>query len=400
MNGSGKSNILNAILLLKKLSKSKPRHGGHKQDLSLNKSNLVFKFIVNGKDVTYKAKISYVNNPKNQQDIITAHESWNFKEVTGYAGWVELPLNVLASITTGKANEDPSLFLHRYYRYLRLGSSHRLRAIGFVPIDSLFGKKDKKSKKVFAVLREINDFLSRINYYTASQYTDPSESPASFELQDNELLHQPFGYDPDHIRFLYDLYKSYAENSKAFSEYLSIVGRNGIGLIDTIKFPKIPIPSNEVEIRTGGKIVKRKVPREFVAPLFIVNNTKLSPNQLSEGTFRSLALVFYLSTDRSRLLLVEEPEVCVHHGLLASVIELVKSYAEKKQIVMSTHSDFVLDHVQPGSVFLVKNERGKGTTVRHLPKALTNKGYIALREYLSGTGNLGEYWRQTNFQND
>ena len=135
------------------------------------------------------------------------------------------------------------------------------------------------------------------------------------------------------------------------------------------------------------------VEKILVIPQFNIGKNELSPNQLSEGTFKTITLLFYLITEASKVLLVEEPEVCVHHGLLSSIIELIKTYSRDKQIVLSTHSDFVLDEVNPENVYKVTNLPLKGTKVSHVPKSMSRLELAALREYLEVEGNLGEYWR-------
>jgi predicted ATPase len=131
-----------------------------------------------------------------------------------------------------------------------------------------------------------------------------------------------------------------------------------------------------------------------VIPQFRLGRQKLSPNQLSEGTFKTLALLFHVITEESSALLIEEPEVCIHHGLLSSILELVKSYSRRKQMIISTHSDYVLDHVTPENVLRVTFDKSQGTSVHHISKIMTAKEYLALREYLEQDGNLGEYWRE------
>jgi predicted ATPase len=99
-------------------------------------------------------------------------------------------------------------------------------------------------------------------------------------------------------------------------------------------------------------------------------------------------------TDNSTALLIEEPEVCVHHGLLSSILELIKSFSKRKQMILSTHSDYVLDHVSPENVYKVSSEPLAGTVVSHITKSMTAKELLALRDYLEREGNLGEYWRE------
>jgi predicted ATPase len=135
----------------------------------------------------------------------------------------------------------------------------------------------------------------------------------------------------------------------------------------------------------------------MIIPTVHVGGAQLSFNQLSEGTLRTLALLFYIVTDQSELLLIEEPEVCVHHGLLKSLIEVIKEYGRTKQIIFSTHSESVVDSLQPEQLLLVNKDPNRGTIVSSLTKSMSKSGYDALKKYLSTVGTLGEYWRLSGF---
>jgi predicted ATPase len=165
-------------------------------------------------------------------------------------------------------------------------------------------------------------------------------------------------------------------------------------LVDKITFREIRTSSTEYSVQVGGKIERRRAEKVLVIPQFRRGKNILSPNQLSEGTFKTLALLFYIITEESTALLLEEPEVCVHQGLLSSILELIKKYSMEKQMIVSTHSDYVLDHVKPENVLSVKADPVDGTVVRHLRKTMSKKEYEALRYYLGHEGNLGEYWRE------
>ena len=160
------------------------------------------------------------------------------------------------------------------------------------------------------------------------------------------------------------------------------------------------MPSSSYEIKTGGKIKETKRNRILIVPCFVVSGNNLSPNQLSEGTLKTLALLFYALTDDSKLLLIEEPEVCIHHGLLNSIIAIIKSQSKKKQIIISTHSDYVLDLLKPENIILVKKTDKAGTTAKLLTKSLSINAYKALHLYLEESGNLGEYWKEGGFDNE
>ena len=243
----------------------------------------------------------------------------------------------------------------------------------------------------------ISELTSSITYYSASQFTDPSKCPASLEIDEEGALRQSFFRHNEHARFIYALYQQYKKSSKVYDQFLSIIGKTGVKLVDSIKFNEVKVPSRAVEVKTGGKVIKKAKQTLVVIPSFIIGKTKLSPNQLSEGTFKTLAIVFYLITDKSKILLLEEPEVCVHHGLLATVMELIKTFSSKKQIIITTHSDFVLDMLEPENVFIVQYLKDQGTVVKHIPKSFSKTNYKALKEYLNTSGNLGEYWRHGGF---
>src|SRR5690606_31988632 len=161
---------------------------------------------------------------------------------------------------------------------------------------------------------------------------NPSRTPSSFEIEENDRVVETYSDRGPHLSFVSGLYQTSKNNPDLYENYLNIVGPSGIGLIQTIKWKPVVLSSGTVDVRTVGRGVRRRKKRVLIVPVVTVNKSKLSFNQLSEGTFRTLALLFYLATDESRLLLVEEPEVCVHHGLLRSVIEAIKTYSTRKQI--------------------------------------------------------------------
>ena len=97
--------------------------------------------------------------------------------------------------------------------------------------------------------------------------------------------------------------------------------------------------------------------------------------------------------------MLEEPEVCVHHGLLTSIVELIRIYSKNKQILISTHSDAVLDKLDLENVFKVERENGKGTVVSSIRKNIKGTELRALKEYLANEGSLGEFWKHGDLEN-
>jgi predicted ATPase len=152
------------------------------------------------------------------------------------------------------------------------------------------------------------------------------------------------------------------------------------------------------EVQSGGKLLKKRRTRTLIIPTVDVRGDELSFNQLSEGTFRALALLYYVMHGSGDLLLLEEPEVCIHHGLLNSVVSVIREYSRDRQIILSTHSDLVVDMLKPEDLRLVRDINAKGTRVTTVSQSMTLKGVGALKEYLRTSGTLGEYWKHSGFE--
>src|SRR5262249_26786726 len=182
------------------------------------------------------------------------------------------------------------------------------------------------------------------------------------------------------LTFLHELHRCSITSPALYNQYMSIVGNKGIALVDEIRWRMVKAPKRNFRVRAGGAVVTETRDQSIVIPTMVVRGVRLAPNQLSEGTFRSLAIIFNLLSAKGDLVLLEEPEVCVHHGLLSSIVEIMKNCSAKRQVIFSTHSDFVLDALYPESVQIVRYSPHSGTTVRKLPDAMSSRDFTALKE--------------------
>jgi predicted ATP-dependent endonuclease of OLD family len=385
INGAGKSNILNALTLLRKLYRARPPTRDEESS-SLSKCHIAAEIEYQKKTLFIKGKVAYETDERNYDEVYYSELKFNFREFTDYSNWITIPIQWLTEQYAFAVLDEapPEVMKMRLLRYF-----------AFKDYDEY--EVTLKSKKIRRLLHNVGVLFGGISYYSASQFSDPSRCPVSIEFEGNRPLRRP--RSTGHDKFILDLYKSSKADNTQYKRYLNTVGNEGLGLVNEIEFREMEMPSSYYEVKVGGKISKIERTRLLVVPRFTVNNTQLSPNQLSEGTFKTLALVFYILTDDSKLLLIEEPEVCVHHGLLSSIISLIETQSKKKQIVMSTHSDFVLDHLDPENLLLVKWLPNRGTIATPLDKSMSKNDYEALRVYLRESGNLGEYWKEGGFEN-
>jgi energy-coupling factor transporter ATP-binding protein EcfA2 len=111
----------------------------------------------------------------------------------------------------------------------------------------------------------------------------------------------------------------------------------------------------------------------------------LKPHNISDGTLRILAIISALYGGFS-LIVLEEPENCVHPYLLETLMDLARD--SPSQVIITTHSPYLLDHVKPEEVYLVRKE-GLETNVKKL--STTSEMEYAKR-FLEEGGTLGEAW--------
>lgn len=372
-NSSGKTNILKALLLLKKLTGGERLYRYEKEELT-GKSKLKVYFNIDGKKVILKAIVETYTDENNNDIVVTSRQEWYMKDVTGNAKRLKIPLFYASEYHKKRSSFQRRIIMseEKYYYMRRTGFS--------------------APESAMKVLAKIAMFASEMRYYSASQFTNPGNCPISFEIEKEGAKRRGLRLY-GHTKFLFDLYTEFKANSHEYQQFFDIIGPNGIGLINEICFNEMVTSTVDYSVKSGGRIRKRTREKILVVPQFTIGNNNLSPNQLSEGTFKTITLLFYLVTEASSILLVEEPEVCVHHGLLSSIIELIKTYSHDKQIILSTHSDFVLDHVRPKNVYKVSNTSKEGTKITHITKSMSKRELKALKNYLETEGNLGEYWK-------
>ena len=111
----------------------------------------------------------------------------------------------------------------------------------------------------------------------------------------------------------------------------------------------------------------------------------LSYRQIADGTLRLLAFITALHLD-STLVAFEEPENCVHPHLLETLVDMLRK--APCQVVVTTHSPYLLDYVKPEEIVVVEKIEGE-TKARRLsePEELER-----VRRMLEEGLTMGEIW--------
>ena len=109
--------------------------------------------------------------------------------------------------------------------------------------------------------------------------------------------------------------------------------------------------------------------------------------RLSDGTLRFLCLISILChPSPPPLICIEEPEIGLHPDIMPIIAELLIEASQRTQIIVTTHSDILVDalsHV-PEAVLVCEKE-SNATSVRRLNQD-------DLREWLKEY-SLGDLWR-------
>ena len=123
-----------------------------------------------------------------------------------------------------------------------------------------------------------------------------------------------------------------------------------------------------------------------VQVFFQEGDISVPATRLSDGTLRYLSLLAILCHPQPPpLICIEEPELGLHPDILPTVADLLREASERCQLVVTTHSDVLVDALtdEPESVVVCEKHCGK-TEMRRLNKA-------ALSDWLKDC-YLGELW--------
>lgn len=80
--------------------------------------------------------------------------------------------------------------------------------------------------------------------------------------------------------------------------------------------------------------------------------------EVSDGTIQALALMVAIHDPRATAVVLEEPENSIHPWVIRHVIDACLEASKIRQILITTHSPVVLNHVRPESIWLMWRRRG------------------------------------------
>ncbi|MBS0197812.1 MAG: AAA family ATPase [Planctomycetes bacterium] len=174
------------------------------------------------------------------------------------------------------------------------------------------------------------------------------------------------------------------QDPSRLDELRSLLGPGGLGLIDEINIVEIaprhsPSPAPDT--------LEKRYAISFMPGPDIAGSHRYFPfTGLSTGTRRVVELLTHLVFDKSSCMLVEQPEDCIHPGLLAKVIGVLEAYSDRTQLICTTHSPQVINLIGAKGLRLVAAADGRTSVTE-----LNDSQRSAVDDYLDDKGTLAEY---------
>nr|WP_281380352.1 AAA family ATPase [Armatimonas rosea] len=125
------------------------------------------------------------------------------------------------------------------------------------------------------------------------------------------------------------------------------------------------------------------------AQLYLIEGDyRIPATRLSDGTLRYLCLLAILCNPEPQpLICLEEPELGLHPDLLSGLVDLIKECSERTQMIVTTHSEFIVDGFSenPECVVVVDKEDG----ITKMKRLSHDSLKVWLEEY-----SLGQLWNR------
>lgn len=368
-NGAGKTNILNAIdWVSRSIVRPDRIELGVAGNESLDEVSICFQIELNHETYEYRMSVSHAINKQ-------------LTEMTEY-------LNRLDS--TGKTHP---IFYRRGSNIQITDKSDIIRISQLTPaLAALFSLLPAEDVN-FRHIATIKSFFENVRYYafidnpTAVHYvtSDLYEDWKSRYRSDGEITESVL------LRLIY----LWQEDQERFDELIQILGPNGLDVLESIEIREMKSvhpTTDRISNLTQNPDSTIYIPMMKPSPQMGGAGRFFSFSELSVGTRKIVAVVVSLLFDKSSLMLVEQPEDSIHTGLLRKLIDIIRMYSFQSQVLFTTHSQEVLDILEPEEVLLATADRGY-TKVRKL----TDEEVSRAKDFLKYEGSLSDFLEPLDF---
>ncbi len=243
INGSGKSNFLNGLLLLRRLARN--TNMTSEEDFAPSICKVKTTFMIDDKPISLDSKIKYTVNEFNVDQVVSSSQEWKFEKSNEDSNPLKLSM---ARFFELKEYLSPSFWGKKPQGITQEDWQDFVAKNFETAFKTNLPVTQKEIKMIDEVFTSTNYLISNISYYSASRFTDPTKCSTYFEIGDENNWRRQSRVGTEHQRFMRDLYFINKNDNKKFKEFLSIVGEEGVGLIDTIEYKEFEVPTIASEL--------------------------------------------------------------------------------------------------------------------------------------------------------
>ncbi len=231
-------------------------------------------------------------------------------------------------------------------------------------------------------------FLRQVRYY---HFDEPSKSEEPREIITNSIYKKWLSKyestsDPGDSALMRILHMKLSDPEK-FTEFESLIGSNGIGLLKRIHYAHYDFNRPMTDGKSAATDDEGRLHYIAFTPDKASDNrtNHFGFDGLSLGTRRIIRILASLVFDQSSAMLIEHPEDGIHPGLTKKLMGLLRDYANPLQLFISSHSLTVFNTLSLEDVRFVTMVNGETKA-----RGLTDKEVEAARKYISEEGDLAD----------
>ncbi len=270
----------------------------------------------------------------------------------------ELPLSGLPDSTLyfGYENGLPTFNVNR-------GNKRILKKEAIDPEQSILSQR--RDPEMYPEVTFVGDAYSKIRLYRDWNVgrNAPARLPQRTDLQNESLLE-----DASNLALILNRLRQNSKTKQALLSY----------------FKELYPATEDVDVNLNGGTVQVTLQER---------GWTLPATRFSDGMVRWLCLLAVLLDNTTsaggnrRLICIEEPEIGLHPDLMPTLARLLREASQKNQIIVTTHSDALVDALtdQPESVVVCEKQNG-ATVLKRL-------NATALAEWLEKY-SLGQLWKK------
>ncbi len=239
-------------------------------------------------------------------------------------------------------------------------------------------------------LSPIQSFLKSVQYYRLNDEIEEHNWISPFTPESTYQQWLSGDLPPGNPAYAIMLRMIHMKNDRAgeFEELVSLLGPNGLGVVSEIVVDRTFMPTGALAIADRSKDLRQSAyVVAFVPGDGLAGAGGLFPySGLSAGTRRVIELITRLVYDSSSVMLLEQPEDCIHAGLVRRVLDILAVYSSKSQLVFTTHSSRVVNLLSPDQIRVVSANMGMTVVA-----ALSKHEIQEANDYVRDQGTLAEY---------